>query len=262
MVAEHGVEQRQADEDDGLVQVEALWTTPPVTMRTERGAAGYLAKVWAIAAKDLRSELRTKEIIGVMATFSVLAVILFGMAFDLRVAQTEPIVPGVLWVIVLFSGVLGLNRAFGAEVDRGSLAALLLAPMERSALYFGKLLANLAFTLLAEVLLLPMMLILFDVNLFRSWILLALLLGTIGYVAVGTLFAAMTANIRTRESLLPVLLLPVMVPLFMAGMRVTAIVVDGRTLTDLGRWLGMLVAYDLIFITAAFLVFDLIFEET
>src|SRR5690606_13266867 len=101
--------------------------------------------------------------------------IIFGMAFDLRVAQTESIVPGVLWVIVLFSGVLGLNRSFSAEVDRGSLAALLLAPMDRSALYFGKLVANLLFTLLAEVLLLPMMLILFDVNLFRPWILLALL---------------------------------------------------------------------------------------
>jgi heme exporter protein B len=233
----------------------------PVQMRTGGGLAAYLAKVWAVAAKDLRAELRAKEVVGVMGAFSVLAVIVFGMAFDLRVPQAEMIVPGVLWVVVLFTGVLGLNRSFAVEVDRGSLAALLLAPVDRSALYFGKLVANLLFTLLAELLITPIMLILFDVNLFQPLILLALLLGTVGYVAVGTLFAAMTANTRTRESMLPVLLLPVMVPVFMAGVRLTAIVVDGRGFSDIGRWLGILIAYDLIFVTVAFLVFDLIWEE-
>lgn len=234
----------------------------PVQMRTEGGAAAYLAKVWAIAAKDLRAELRAKEIIGVMATFSVLAVVIFGMAFDLRVPQAEMIVPGVLWVVVLFAGVLGLNRSFSSEVDRGSLAALLLAPVDRSALYFGKLVANLVFTLLAEVLILPVMLVLFDVSLFHPLVLAALLLGTIGYVAVGTLFAAMTGSARARESMLPILLLPVMVPVFMAGVKLTAIVVDGRGFGDVQRWLGILVAYDVIFVTVAFLVFDLVWEET
>jgi heme exporter protein B len=233
----------------------------PVQMRTGGGVASYLAKVWAVAAKDLRAELRAKEVLGIMGTFSVLAVLIFGMAFDLRVPQAEMIVPGVLWVVVLFTGVLGLNRSFAVEVDRGSLAALLLAPVDRSALYFGKLLANLVFTLLAEVLIVPVILILFDVNLFQPLVLLALLLGTIGYGAVGTLFAAMAANTRTRESLLPVLLLPVMVPVFMAGIKLTAVVVDGRGLSDIGRWLGMLIAYDVVFLTVAFLVFDLIWEE-
>ncbi|RIK40020.1 MAG: hypothetical protein DCC55_16300 [Chloroflexi bacterium] len=231
-------------------------------MRTEGGAAAYLSKVWAVAAKDLRAELRAKEIIGIMVTFSVLAVVIFGMAFDLRVPQAEMIVPGVLWVVVLFAGVLGLNRSFSAEVDRGSLAALLLAPVDRSALYFGKLVANLVFTLLAEALILPVMLVLFDVSLFHPLVLAALVLGTVGYVAVGTLFAAMTASTRTRESMLPVLLLPVMVPVFMAGVKLTAIVVDGRGFGDMQRWLGILVAYDVIFVTVAFLVFDLIWEET
>lgn len=234
---------------------------PPVQMRTKGGLRVYLAKVGAIAAKDLRAELRGKEVLAIMATFSVLAVIIFGMAFDLRVPQAELIAPGVLWVVILFAGVLGLNRSFGAEVDRGSLVALLLAPMERSALYFGKLLANLSFTLLAEVVILPVMLVLFDVNLMQPLILLALLLGTVGYVVVGTLFAALAANTRTRESLLPVLLLPVMLPVFMAGVKLTAIVVDGRGLIDVQRWLGILVAYDVIFMIIAFLVFDLIWEE-
>ncbi len=234
---------------------------PAVQMRTEGGARAYLSKIWAVTRKDLQAELRAKEVFATMATFSVLAVLIFGLAFDLRVPKQEMVVPGVLWTTVLFMGVLGLNRTFGAEVDRGSLAALLLAPVDRSVIYFGKLLANLLFTLATEVLLLPVMLVLFNVSLFHPVILLALLLGTLGYVAVGTLFAALTANVRTRESLLPVLLLPVMLPLFMAGLKLTAMVVDGRDLSDLQRWFGILGAFDLIFITIAFLVFDLIWEE-
>lgn len=233
----------------------------PVHMRTEGGLRAYVAKAWAVAAKDLRTELRAKEILGVMAAFSVLAVIIFGMAFDLRVPQAEMVAPGVLWVVVLFTGVLGLNRAFSAEVDRGSLGALLLAPVDRSALYFGKLLANLLFTLAAELVILPVMLVLFNVNLFQPLILLALLLGTVGYVAVGVLFAALTAGARSRESMLPVLLLPVMAPVFMAGLKLTTIAVDGRGFGDVQRWLGMLVAFDVVFVTVAFLVFDLIWEE-
>lgn len=234
---------------------------PAVQMRTEGGLRAYLAKVWALTRKDLQAELRAKEVFGTMATFSVLAVLIFGMAFDLRVPKPEMVAPGVLWVTVLFMGVLGLNRTFGAEVDRGSLAALLLAPVDRSAIYFGKLLANLLFTLATEVILLPVLLVLFDVPFFHPVILAALLLGTVGYVGVGTLFAALTANVRTRESLLPILLLPVMVPIFMAGLKLTTIVVDGRGITDLQRWLGILLAFDLIFIVLAFLLFDLIWED-
>jgi heme exporter protein B len=234
----------------------------PAQMRTEGGLAAYLAKVWAIARKDLQAELRAKDIFGVMGAFSVLAVVIFGMAFDLRVPQSSMVAPGVLWVVILFAGVLGLNRTFGAEVDRGSLAALLLAPVDRSAIYFGKTIANLVFTLVTELVILPVILVLFDISLFHPLILLSLLLGTVGYVGVGTLFAALAASVRARESLLPVLLLPVMAPVFMAGVKITAIVVDGRGQLDVQRWLGMLVAYDLIFLTVAFLVFDLIWEES
>jgi heme exporter protein B len=233
----------------------------PAQMHAEGGLAAYWLKVWAVAHKDLQSELRAKEVLGIMITFSLLAVIIFGLAFDLRVPKSELIVPGVLWVVILFSGVLGLNRSFGAEVDRGSLAALLLAPVERSAIYFGKLLANLLFTLLVELMILPVILVLFDVNLFHWVVLLGLFLGAVGYVAVGTLFAALAASTRTRESMLPVLLLPVMTPVFMAGVKLSAIVVDGRGLADIQRWLGMLLLYDFIFLIIAFLVFDLIWEE-
>ncbi|MCB0045766.1 MAG: heme exporter protein CcmB [Caldilineaceae bacterium] len=234
---------------------------PLPVMQTGGGPKRYLAKVWAITRKELQSEWRAKEVLGTMTVFAVLAIIIFGMAFDLRVPQPEMVAPGVLWVVTLFAGVMGLNRTFGAEADRGSLPALLLAPMDRSAIYFGKLLASLFFMLATEVIMLPILLVIFDVNLMRPWILAALILGTIGYVSVGSLFGALTASARARETMLPILLLPLMVPVFMAGVALTGGVLDGRSFSDFRHWLGILTAYDLIFVTIAFLVFDLIWQE-
>lgn len=233
----------------------------PVQMRTGGGLGAYLRKVWAISEKELRAEWRAKESLSVMIAFSVLAVLIFGLAFDLRVPESTMVVPGVLWVVLLYSGVLGLNRSFGGEVDRGTLAALLLAPVDRSAIYFGKLLAQLFFMLANAAIILPFTLVLFDTNLLQPWILLGVLLGTVGYTAVGTLFAALAANSRARESLLPILLLPVMVPIFMAGVGLTAAVLDGRAYEDFQRWLWVMVAYDLLFLTVSYIVFDLIWEE-
>lgn len=241
-----------------------LTTSPeaaPVQMRTDGGAAAYFRKVWAVAAKDVRAELRSKESIGTMAAFGLLAVIVFGLAFDLRVPSADMVVPGVIWVVILFTGVLGLHRAFGAEIDRGSLPALLLAPVDRSAIYFGKVLANLLFLVITEAVFLPVVFVVFDVNIFRPWIMAGIFLGTLGYVSVGTLFGALTASTRARESMLPVMLLPVMVPVFTAGAGLIANVLDGREFSDFQRWLLILVVYDLVFITIAFIVFDLIWEE-
>ena len=237
------------------------WRPRRSTCAPAAACGPYFRKVWAVAAKDLQAELRAKESFSTMVAFGLLAVLVFGLAFDLRVPDAKMVTPGVLWVVILFTGVLGLNRSFGAELDRGSLAALLLAPVDRSAIYFGKVLAHLAFMLLTEAIILPVTLVIFDINVLRLWILVGVLLGTIGYVSVGTLFAALSAGGRARETILPVLLLPVMVPVFVAGVGLTANVLDGRELVDFQRWLWMLVAYDLVFVTIAFLVFDLIWEE-
>jgi len=242
------------------LEAESL-TIQPVTMRAEKKQRSFFRKVWLIAAKDLRIELRAKEIFGVMAAFSVLAVIIFGMAFDLRVPRSEMIAPGVLWGVLLFTGLLGLNRSFSAELDHHTLLALLLTPVDRSAIYLGKFLANFCFMALTALLLLPVMLFIFDVNFFSPWIIITVLLGIIGYISVGTLFAALTASIRSRESMLPILLLPVLAPLFMAGLKMTEMVVDARAFSSFQNWLGMLIAFDLIFFTAALLVFDLIWED-
>lgn len=236
-------------------------TLPTVQMRTGGGTGAFLRKVGAIAMKDLRAELRGREVFSTMTMFSVLAVIIFGMAFDLRVPDSAMVAPGVLWVIILFGGVLGLNRSFGAEMDRGTLPALLMAPMDRSAIYFGKVLANFVFTLATGFVILVIMYFVFDVNMLQPLIFLAVALGTLGYVGVGTIFAALTATTRARESMLPILLLPVMVPVFVAGVALTAAVIDGRNLNSAGNWLGILAGFDLVFLVVAYLLFDIILEE-
>ena len=233
----------------------------PVTMRLGGGLTPYLRKIGAVCGKELRAELRGREVFSTMTAFSVLAVLVFGLGFDLRVPKSEMIAPGVLWVVILFAGVLGLNRSFGAEVDRGTLPALLLAPVDRSAIYFGKLLANLVFTLATTLVILAVMFFIFDVNMFHPYNLLAVLLGVVGYVGVGTIFAALTASNRARETMLPILLLPVMVPVFVAGVGLTSAVVDGKSFEDLRQWLGILAAFDLIFVVVAYLLFDLIWED-
>ena len=245
----------------GVERDEAKLTTRPVTMRLGGGFVPYLRKTWAVCAKDLRAELRGREVFSTMASFSILAVLTFGLAFDLRVPRSEMIAPGVLWVVILFGGVLGLNRSFGAEVDRGTLPAMLLAPVDRSAIYFGKLLANLIFTLATTVVILAVMFFIFDVNMFHPLNVLAVTLGIIGYVGVGTIFAALSASSRARETMLPILLLPVMVPVFVAGVGLTSGVVDGKTFEELRQWIGILVAFDLIFVVVAYLLFDLIWED-
>lgn len=234
---------------------------PTVQMRTGGGAGAFLRKVGAIAMKDLRAELRGREVFSTMTMFSVLAVIIFGMAFDLRVPDAAMVAPGVLWVIILFGGVLGLNRSFGAEMDRGTLPALLMAPMDRSAIYFGKVLANFVFTLATGLVILVIMYFVFDVNMLQPLIFLAVALGTLGYVSVGTIFAALTATTRARESMLPILLLPVMVPVFVAGVALTSAAIDGRNLSSAGNWLGILAGFDLVFLVVAYLLFDIILEE-
>ena len=133
--------------------------------------------------------------------------------------------------------------------------------MDGSAIYFGKLFANLLFTLATTLVILAVMFFIFDLNMFHPYNLLAVGLGVLGYVGVGTIFAALTASSRARETMLPILLLPVMVPVFVAGVGLTSGVVDGKTFEELRQWIGILVAFDLIFVVVAYLLFDLIWED-
>lgn len=221
----------------------------------------FWRKVMAIVWKDVRSELRTKDILSSMLVFAFLTVLIFQFAFDMRAAIINLVLPGVLWIAITFAGVLGLNRSFILEQDRGAMEGLLMAPMDRSVIYFGKLIGNLLFIFIVELALLPLMTVMFNVSLLTLPILLVVVLGTVGYAAVGTLFAALSSNTRAREVMLPVLLFPVMIPVFVAGVQATGRLLDGDTLADIARWVQLLAAYDGIFIAAAMVLFDYVVEE-
>lgn len=215
----------------------------------------------AIIWKDIRAELRTKDILSSMFVFALLAVIVFNFAFELRVPAMSMVVPGIIWVAVSFAGTLGLNRAFVIEQDKGSLAGLLLAPVDRAAIYFGKMLGNLIFMLVVEIILLPLVMIFFNLSLITGPHLLVLFLGTYGFAAVGTVFSAMAVNTRAREVLLPVLLFPVLLPVLVAGVKLTGGLVDGVALSEMTNWLQLMAIYDIGFTVVAYLTFGFVVEE-
>lgn len=221
---------------------------------------GFWRKVMAVLWKDVRAEIRTKDIFSAMFVFALLSVVIFQFAFDLRIDNVRQVVPGVLWVSITFAGVLGLNRSFVLEKDKGSLEGLLLTPVDRGAIYLGKMLANLVFIVVVEVFIIPLSSVFFNVPLWLPEILLVVVLGTIGFAAVGTVFSAMSVNTRAREVLLPILLLPVIVPVLIAGVRVTGGILDGESLSDLSNWLQLLIAFDVLYLAASFLTFDVVVE--
>ena len=224
---------------------------------------GYLRKVGAIVWKDIVAELRTKEMFSAMFVFAVLVIVVFNFAFDLRVSgeRVRQVAPGALWVAFVFSGILGLNRAFVSEKDQGCLEGLLLAPVDHTAIYFGKMISTVIFMLVVEALMLPIFTAFFGVNLFDLRLMLVIFLGTLGFAGVGTILSAMTAQTRAREVLLPILLLPVVAPVLIAAVKATAGILDGLLLSDLTRWLQLLVAFDLIFPAVAFMTFDYVVKE-
>ncbi len=221
----------------------------------------FLRKVLAVLIKDVRAEIRTKDIFSAMLVFALLSVVIFQFAFDLRVDNVRQVVPGVLWVSITFAGILGLNRSFVLEKDKGSLEGLLLTPVDRGAIYLGKMLANLVFIVVVEMFIIPLSSIFFNVPLWLPSILLAVALGTFGFAAVGTVFSAMSVNTRAREVLLPILLLPVIVPVLIAGVRISGGILDGQTLGELSNWLQLLVVFDVLYLAASFLAFDFVVEE-
>ena len=226
-------------------------------------AVGFLRAMGAVVWKDLSAELRSRELLSAMLIFALLVILIFNFALDLDPAtRREPtITAGVLWVIFVFAGTLGLNRSMAIEKDRGCLDGLLLAPVDRSAIYFGKALGNLVFMLMVEFIVLPIYSLLYNVNLFNPGLLLVILLGSIGYVAVGTLLATMAVQARTRDILLPILLFPVVLPVILAAVKASTGFLDGSEMDVIRPWINLLIAYDIIFSAVAFMVFDYVVEE-
>jgi heme exporter protein B len=215
----------------------------------------------AIARKDLRAEVRSRELVNSMGLFALLSVLIFSFALELdRLARQEAI-SGVLWVTLVFASILGLNRSMAIEREQGSFDALVLAPIHRSAIFTGKLLANSLFTLLVGLVLLPLMSILYNVSLFQPWILLLLILGISGFSSVGTLLATMTVQTRARESLLPIVMLPVTLPLLIAVVRATTAILNDAPLDDWIAWPQILLVVNLIYLTLCFLLYEFVLES-
>lgn len=220
-----------------------------------------LRAVFAIVWKDLRAEFRSFELVSAMLVFSLLVILIFNFALELDIKTRQSVTAGVLWATFAFAGTLGLNRSMAIEKDRGSLDGLLLAPVDRSAIYFGKFISNLAFMLLVETIVLPIYSILYNTNLFQPGLLIVILLGSIGYTAVGTLLAAMSVQTRTRDVLLPILLFPVAFSVLLAAVKASGGFLNNSELTDILLPINLLIAYDVIFIAVSFMVFDTIVEE-
>jgi heme exporter protein B len=221
----------------------------------------FVRKVWAIVAKDVVAEIHTREVVSAMLVFAVLATLIFSFALDLRGDVARAAAPGILWATVAFAGTLGLSRSLAREQQAGCIDGLLLAPMDRSVIFFGKAIGNLVFMVVVEMLLLPLCAVLFDVPLLRAGVLIVMGLGTAGYAAIGTLLAGIAVNTRAREVMLPILLLPLAVPVLIASVRAVSGLLEGGTWAEAGSWVGLLVAYDVIVVAVSMLVFGYVLEE-
>lgn len=223
--------------------------------------SSFLSAVGAIVWKDLSAELRSRELLSAMLVFALLVILIFNFSLELKAETRAEVTGGVLWVTFSFAGTLGLNRSMAIEKDRGCLDGLLLAPVDRSALYFGKAIGNLVFMFIVEAIVLPVYSLLYNVNLFRPGLLLIIVFGSVGYVAVGTLLSTMAVQTRTRDILLPILLFPLVLPVVIAAVKASNGILIDSLYTEIAPWLNLLVAYDVIFIAAAFMTFDYVVEE-
>jgi heme exporter protein B len=219
----------------------------------------FLRQLVIIAAKDLRSELRTKEAVNASLSFAMVILLLFSFAFDPTSDMTREISGGLLWLVFAFAGTLVLNRSFARELNNDCLDALIASPVPGAALFLGKALANYVLLLGIECFCLPVFGIFYNIHWTGQlpWLALVLLLGTWGMTVVGTVFSALTVNMRLRELMLPMLVYPIMIPCLMASMQLTTPLLAGQPITgDLLAWVRMLIGFDVIFTALAVTLID------
>lgn len=227
-------------------------------------APSVLATALLVARKDLLIEYRTRSAFLAALTFALLAVVIFRFSWDPTAVAAIDLAPGVLWVIFVFSGLLGLHRSFGGEQADRAIDGLLAAPVSREAIFLGKSAANLVFVAAVQLVAIPAVALFYDLPVAGGElpaILLVALLAAVGLVAVGTLFSAMTVNTRLAELLLPMLALPFFVPVVTPAALATARILAGRPLAEIGGMLKLLGGFDLIFVVACTLAFPFTLEE-
>jgi heme exporter protein B len=221
----------------------------------------YLRALFTITWKDLKIEWRSHELISAMLVFALLTIFIFNFALDLDVQTRNNVTAGVLWVTFSFSGTLGLNRALAVEKDRGCMDGLLLAPVDHTAIYFGKLIASLMMMLVVAAIVLPLYSLLYNINLFNPGLILVIILGSLGYSSVGILLAGMAVQTRTRDILLPIVLFPVVLPVVIAAVKASSGFLDALPINDIRFYIDLLLVYDVIFIATGLMTFNYIIED-
>ncbi len=221
--------------------------------------SAFFRVAWLVLRKDLTVEMRSFEIVSTSLFFAVSCVLFFAVAFVQEGRALDGASAGILWIAIAFAGTLALGRTFERERQAETLRALLLAPADRPAIYVGKLAGIVALLAVTEVVLVPLIAYLFQAAFLARplWMLAVLVSGTLGYCAVGTLFAAMLVRARSRDVLLPILLYPITIPVIIAGVRATAALIEPQPDLEIVRfWLSLLVAYDVVFVTLALWSFE------
>lgn len=214
----------------------------------------------AITRKDLLVEFRSRQFLGAMLAFTLVTIVTLNFAFDLDRGNRTSDAAGALWIAFFFAGMLGLGRSIALERDRGTFEGLLLTPVDGGTLFLGKFMATLLSILLVQVITLPVFAVLYNLPALHPWVIAITLVGTVGFAGLGTLFSAVAANGRAREVLLPLLLFPLLVPVLIAAVQATALVFQGER-GDLIAWFNLMVAFDVIFVTLAYLGFSFVIEE-
>lgn len=222
-----------------------------------------MTRVGAVAWKDLTTERRSKANFNAVVFLAALMLLMFGFALGPDTASLRTAAAGILWLTVIFSGNLAFHRSYQVELEGGALESLLLYPGARSSIFLGKLIANLVFVLMVEVILVPLAIILYDIPLTGTlWMVLwVLLLGTLGFVTLGTFYGSMASRSRAREVLLPLLLFPMLIPVLVGAVEATSSLMAGDAMGDSGRWIQLLLAFDIIFLGASILAFGAVIEE-
>lgn len=223
---------------------------------------GFVSQMLAIAGKDIRLELRSRERLASMLVFSLLVAVVFNFAIDPGV-RAASVAGAMLWIMVLFTGMLGLGRSFALEHEEEAMTGILLAPVDRGAIYLGKFLSNLALLSAVELVAFPVFALFFQLGMARvaGGIALVVLLASIGFMALGTLFSAMAVATRLGETILPVLLLPLLVPVVIFAAGATQRLLAGRPMAEVAGNLKMLVAFDIVFLVVCTLSFGSVMEE-
>jgi heme exporter protein B len=223
----------------------------------------FLSQVMAIVWKDFVTEFKTRELFSAMFIFALLVILIFIFSVNLSIVKASEVGPGILWVAFLFSGTLGLNRSFVLEKENGCLMGLILAPADRTTIYFGKLISNFVFLTAMELFILPLFMVFFNIDLLEHLLplLLVIFLGTLGFCTLGTLLSSLSSNLKTREIMLPILLYPLLVPIVIGVVRMTGQILAGEPLSGMMNWIGLTASFDIIYIGVSIMTIDHILEE-